>query len=92
MRNVFSPCSQMGTPAGLRLNKQYNLDTFSYNSVFRRHIKRNIFARFGRRTLRSTLVLLSVVGAIARASRRKEVGLLRPGPRGPKVLRHQMVR
>ena len=27
-----------------------------------------------------------------RAGLRKEVGLLRPGPRGPKVLRHQMVR
>ena len=33
--------------------------------------------------------LLSVVGAIGRAGLRKEVGLLRPGPRGPKVLRHQ---
>ena len=28
LRNVFLPCSQMGTPAGLRSNKQYNLDTF----------------------------------------------------------------
>ena len=35
--------------------------------------------------------LLSVVGAIGRAGLRKEVGLLRPGPRGPKVLQHQMV-
>ena len=34
----------------------------------------------------------SLVGAIGRAGLRKEVGLLRPGPRGPKVLRHQMVR
>ena len=49
-------------------------------------------AGFGRRTLRSSLALLSVVGAIGRAGLRKEVGLLRPGPRGPKVLRHQMVR
>ena len=37
-------------------------------------------------------LLLSLVGAIGRAGLRKEVGLLRPGPRGPKVLRHQMVR
>ena len=43
-------------------------------------------------TLRLSLALLSVVGAIGRAGLRKEVGLLRPGPRGPKVLRHQMVR
>ena len=49
-------------------------------------------AGFGRRTLRSSLALLSVVGAIGRAGLREEVGLLRPGPRGPKVLRHQMVR
>ena len=49
-------------------------------------------AGFGRRTLRSSLALLSVVGAIGRAGLRKEVGLLRPGPRGPEVLRHQMVR
>ena len=35
--------------------------------------------------------LLSVVGAIGRADLRKEVGLLRPGPRCPKVHRHQMV-
>ena len=51
-------------------------------------------ARFGRGTLRSSLALLSVqsvVGAIGRAGLRKEVGLLRPEPRGPKVLRHQMV-
>ena len=41
-------------------------------------------AGFGRRTLRSSLALLSVVGAIGRAGLRKEVGLLRPGPRGPK--------
>ena len=41
-------------------------------------------ARFGRRTLRSSLALLSVVGAIGRAGLRKEVGLLRPEPRGPK--------
>ena len=27
-RKGFLPCSQMGTPAELRLNKQYNLDTF----------------------------------------------------------------
>ena len=40
----------------------------------------------------ASLALLSVVGAIGRAGLRKEVGLLRPGPRGPKVLRHQMVR
>ena len=32
----------------------------------------------------SSLVLSSVVGAIGRAGLRKEVGLLRPGPRGPK--------
>ena len=43
-------------------------------------------------TLRSSLALSSLVGAIGRAGLRKEVGLLRPGPRGPKVLRHQMVR
>ena len=49
-------------------------------------------AGFGRGTLRLSLALLSVVGAIGRAGLRKEVGLLRPGPRGPKVLRHQMVR
>ena len=48
-------------------------------------------AGFERRTLRSSLALLSVVGAIGRAGLRK-VGLLRPGPRGPKVLWHQMVR
>ena len=36
--------------------------------------------------------VVSLVGAIGRAGLRKEVGLLRPGPRGPKVLRHQMVR
>ena len=45
------------------------------------------FDKFGRRTLRLSLALLSVVGAIGRAGLRKEVGLLRPGPRGPKVLR-----
>ena len=39
-----------------------------------------------------SLALSSLVGAIGRAGLRKEVGLLRPGPRGPKVLRHQMVR
>ena len=33
----------------------------------------------------------SVVGAIGRAGLRKEVGLFRPGPRGPKVLRHDDV-
>ena len=49
-------------------------------------------AGFGRGTLRLCLALLSVVGAIGRAGLRKEVGLLRPGPRGPKVLRHQIVR
>ena len=43
-------------------------------------------------TRRSSLALSSLVGAIGRAGLRKEVGLLRPGPRGPKVLRHQMVR
>ena len=41
--------------------------------------------------LSSSLVLSSVVGAIGRAGLRKEVGLLRPGPRGLKVLWHQMV-
>ena len=51
-----------------------------------------IVSGFGRRALRSSMALLSVVGAIGRAGLRKEVGLLRPGPRGPKVLRHQMVR
>ena len=49
-------------------------------------------AGFERRTLRSSLALLFVVGAIGRAGLRKEVGLLRPGPRGPKVLGHQKVR
>ena len=34
---------------------------------------------------------LSVIGAIGRAGLRKEVGLLMPGPRGPKVLRHHEV-
>ena len=43
-------------------------------------------AGFGRRMLRLSLALLSVVGAIGRAGLKKEVGLLRPGPRGPKVL------
>ena len=33
----------------------------------------------------------SVGGAIGRAGLRKEVGLLRPWPRGPKVLRRQIV-
>ena len=33
----------------------------------------------------------SLVGAIGRAGLRKEVGLLRPEPRCPKMLRHQMV-
>ena len=37
------------------------------------------------------LALSFVVSAIGRAGLGKEVGLLRPGPRGPKVLRHQMV-
>ena len=32
------------------------------------------------------------IDAIGRAGLRKEVGLLRPGPRGLKVLQHQMVR
>ena len=41
--------------------------------------------------LRSSLALLSVVGAIGRAGLRKEVGRLSPGPRGPKVVWHQMV-
>ena len=49
-------------------------------------------AGFRRRTLRLSLALSSLVGAIGRTGLRKEVGLLRPGPRGPKVLRHQMVR
>ena len=48
-------------------------------------------AGFGQRMLHSSLALLSVVGAIGRAGLRKEVGLLRPEPRGPKVLWHQMV-
>ena len=39
----------------------------------------------GRMTLRSSLALSSVGGAIGRAGLRKEVGLLRPGPRGPNV-------
>ena len=38
------------------------------------------------------LGMLSVVGAIGRAGLRTKVKLFRPGPRGPKVLRHQMVR
>ena len=33
-----------------------------------------------------SLALSFLVGAIGRAGLRKEVGLLRPGPRGPKVL------
>ena len=40
-------------------------------------------AGFGRGTLRSSLALLSVVGAIGRAGLRKEVELLRPGPTWP---------
>ena len=48
-------------------------------------------AGFGWRTLRSSLTLSSVVGTIGRAGLRKNVGLIRPGPRGPKVLWHQMV-
>ena len=46
-------------------------------------------AGFRRGTLCLSLALLSVVGAIERAGLRKEVGLLRPGPRGPKVLRQK---
>ena len=64
-----------------------------YNSIFLHalHARQDIW--FGRRTLRLSLALSSLVGAIGRAGlRNKEVGLLRPGPRGPKVLRHQMVR
>ena len=38
-----------------------------------------------------SLTLSSVVNVIGRAGLRKEVGLLRPGPRGPMVLRHKMV-
>ena len=49
-------------------------------------------AGFGRRMLRLPLALSSLVGAIGRAGLRMEVGLLKPEPRGPKVLRHQMVR
>ena len=37
------------------------------------------------------LALTSVVAAIGRAGLREEMGMLGPGPRGPKVLRHQMV-
>ena len=48
-------------------------------------------AGLGLRTNPSSLTLSSVVGAIERTGRRKEVGLLRPGPRDPKVLRLQMV-
>ena len=33
-----------------------------------------------------SLALLSVVGVIGRTGPRKEVGLLRPGPRAPKLL------
>ena len=73
----------------------YNLGTFFLYSVFCHHIQlkslKNV-AGFERRTLHSSLALLSFVGAIGRAGLRKEVGLLRPGPCGPKVLRHQMVR
>ena len=38
-----------------------------------------------------SLTLSSLVGAIGRAGLRREVGMFRPGPRGPMVLRHQMV-
>ena len=40
-------------------------------------------AGFGQKTLHSSLALSSVVSAIGRAGLRKEVGLLRPEPRGP---------
>ena len=72
----------------------YNLDTFfiiAYFVVIKSVTSLKNVAGFGRRTLRSSLAL-PVVGAIERAGLRKEVGLLRPGPRGPKVLRRQMVR
>ena len=39
---------------------------------------------FGRRTLRSALLLSSVVSVMGRAGLRKEVRLLRPGPRDPR--------
>ena len=48
-------------------------------------------AGFGRRTLRSSLTLLSVVGAVGRAGFKEVVGLPRPGPRGSQVLRNQTV-
>ena len=51
-------------------------------------------AGFGRRALRSSLALLSVVGAIGRADLRKEVGLLRLRPEAtwPEgVIQHQIV-
>ena len=38
------------------------------------------------------LAFLSVVDPIRTAGLRKEVGFFRPGPRGPKVHPHQMVR
>ena len=47
----------------------------------------SLIKNVGRRTLCSSLALLSVVGAIGRAGIRKEVGLLRSGPRGQKMLR-----
>ena len=49
-------------------------------------------SEFGRRTLRLSLALSSLVGEIGRAGLTKEVELLRPGPRGPKVLRHHILR
>ena len=49
-------------------------------------------AGFGWRTLHSSVALLSVVGAIGRASLKKEVGLPKPEPRGSKVLQRQVAR
>ena len=42
--------------------------------------------------LRLSMALSFVVGAIGRTGLRKEVGLLRPGPRGLKVIPQRMVR
>ena len=51
----------------------------------------NLHAGFRRRTLRLSLALSSVTGALGKSGLRKEVGLLRPGQRDPKVLRHHRI-
>ena len=57
---------------------------FPYNSVICRQSVKSLtnVAEFGRRTLLSSLALLSVVEAIGKAGLRKEVGMLRLGQRG----------